>query len=94
VSSHFWDDEADEPGYCRCACHGTIELHPDGSWRSYINCPPRLDNAMGYAESCQKCEVEHWIATAVHDQLASGESDITETANAYLAHFNSKQRKK
>jgi hypothetical protein len=94
--STAWDDGDEDigPAFCRCFCHGTVELLPDGGWRSFINCPPRLDNAMGWAESCDKCSVEHWIAAEVHNQVTALEADEREDANAYIAHYITKQGKK
>ena len=46
---------------------------------------------MGWAESCETCQINHWVAAAVHDQVVSMEADQIDDANVYVLNIKRKQ---
>lgn len=80
-----WEDEPESDlTHCPCHCHGQVTFSDQGVLVAYMKVPPRLDNDQGWAEACGKCELKHWIAASVHNQVVSMEADTIDDANCYV----------
>jgi hypothetical protein len=69
---------------CSCKCHGTVVLGTFDELKAFLNCPPRFDSSLAWAESCSNCEQSHWLAATVHDEIEHLGSSGDENLAVYL----------